>query len=400
MLIRPGNNGQLRGAVFEALVQHWAISAGYVPVVAPTLPPAPSDDPQLFDLHGLPMVHGLGEGHNADVLLEYPIRLALTPKLRLLIECKGYGSRVGLSVIRGALGLRTDINLFRQLSDDELRERQLTRRPPRAPAQFPHYHVAVASLFGFSEPAQSYAAVHHIELLDYSGLPILGGIADVVKSLAVARFYITDPEEEMEFESVEEDGEEDSRETSLGSTVSKGLLDALRARDFSVLQQALRRAEMSGTSPGVNDLERIFGMAQSVRAAYTATLANGLHFQLLARQPLSAGVLADHINAADGAVNFEIYYDRRETKTWRLVFGAHTLEFSLPRVLLNAWRRGGEQGIDALRMKQGYFRRIDIVGPFSVNEQGRPLFRHLVGQLDQGFLRRALRAAGVQDAHV
>lgn len=390
----------MRGAVFEALVQHWAISAGYVPVPIPTAAHPATGDSQLFDLHGLPMVHGLGEGHNADVLLDYPIRLALTPKLRLLIECKGYGSRVGLSVIRGALGLRTDINLFRQISDVELRERQLARRPPRAPAQFPHYHVAVASLFGFSEPAQSYAAAHHIELLDYSGLPILGGIADVVKSLTVARFYITDPEEEGAVDDNEEDGDEEVRETSLASAVSRALLDALKARNFDVLQESVRRAEISETSPGVNDLERIFGMAQSVRAAYTATLANGLHFQLLARQPLSAEIFANHINAADGAVNFEIYYDRRETKTWRLVFGGHTLEFSLPRVLLNAWRRGGEQGVDALRIKQGHFRRIDIVGPFSATEQGRPLIRHIVGKLDVEFLRRALDAAGVRDAQI
>jgi hypothetical protein len=391
--MRWGNSGQLRGAVFEALVRHWAVTAGYVPVKIPDARhPEPKDDAQLFDLHGLPMVHGIGEGHNADVLLEYPVRLALTPKLRLLIECKGYNGRVGLPVIRGAVGLRADVNAFRQLSNDELAERRLTRRPPRTPQQFPHYHLAVASLFGFSDPAQSYAAAHHIELLDYSGLPILGNIARVVSRMQVAAFS---PGEvapvELDGNAFEEDGE-----PVLPAVVSTALSAALDSGHFEDVVETLARAGVPRDRPGIQDLERVFGAASSVRASYTATLANGLHFHMLARRPVSIDWrLGRRSRLRDADLEFEIYYDQRETRSWHLAVGGLRLEFALPRVLLNAWRRGRDQQAEAAIMKDEHFRRVDIVGPVETTPNGRPQIRHLVGILNPDFLRRALRAAGV-----
>lgn len=96
-----GTNAGLRGAVFEVLVKDLALRSGYRPIAEG------AKELQLFTLGTLPMVHGLGEGHNADVLLSYPFRMALTPEMRLLIECKVYQARVGLDTIRtpSALGL-------------------------------------------------------------------------------------------------------------------------------------------------------------------------------------------------------------------------------------------------------------------------------------------------------
>src|SRR5262249_11696861 len=146
------------------LVKRLATAAGFRPARFPSV------DRQLYERARLPMIHGLGEGHNADVLLDYPFQMAMTPPMRLLIECKGYQKGVGLEVIRSVVGLRLDLNAFRQLTDDELNYRERIKRPSRRPTSFPNYNLAVASLLGFSQPAQAFAATHHIELLDYSDL--------------------------------------------------------------------------------------------------------------------------------------------------------------------------------------------------------------------------------------
>lgn len=379
MPTRWGNDGQLRGAVFEALVRHWAAAAGYAPI---DIPVPPLGERQLYGLNGLPMVHGLGEGHNADVLLEYPVRLALTPHMRLLVECKGYGAAVGLPIVRGALGLRTDINAFRQLSDAELQRRAAARRPAGNPERHPYYHVAVASLFGFSEPAQSYAAAHHIELLDYSGLPLLGGLAEIVSGLKVDRFRPPD-----------DGGNGEGPDRGFPDLVRQGLTLGLENGNFNAVEETLRRQQVA--VPGLDELERIFGIASRVRTAYSATLANGLHVHMLAARALPAHLLNDEQRQGN-ELTFRIYYDKGRTETWWLEIGGVRLEFSLPRVLLSMWRSAPDIRRGALRIKDEFFRQIDIAGPFETMD-GRRVVRHVVGVLDREFFLRALRDAGMTD---
>lgn len=381
MIRKWGNDGQLRGAVFEALVRHWAIVAGYVPIDFPVPPPG---DQQLYGLNGLPMVHGLGEGHNADVLLEYPVRLALSPHTRLLIECKGYAGTIGLPIVRGALGLRTDINAFRQLTGPELLRRQVARRPAASPIRHPYYHIAVASLFGFSDPAQSYAAAHHIELLDYAGLPILGQLAETVSTLSVDRFR---PENDAAIAA-------DAEAQSLPELASTALSAALEAGDFGLLTRAFREHHLD-RAPGIGDFERIFGIANPIRFAYTATLANGLHVHMLATRALPLALLNNGQQAGPDLA-FRVFYDKGETETWWLEIDGIRLEFSLPRVLLNVWKETPDVPRGALRIKDQYFRQIDIVGPLETAD-GRKIIRHLVGVLDRQFFLRAMRDAGIGD---
>lgn len=110
-------NARLRGTVFEVLVTHFASLAGYS-----VCAPATKDD-QLYAWAGMPMVHGLGEGHNADVLMVPPMVLPMTPESRLLIECKGYAKKVSLDVIRGAITVRNDLNSYKPLSNEEITRR-------------------------------------------------------------------------------------------------------------------------------------------------------------------------------------------------------------------------------------------------------------------------------------
>ena len=86
---------------------------------------------------------------------------------RLNFECKAYNKKVGLTIIRNALGLRYDINEFEIVTRTHLRERQNNRRSPLAidNRQRFNYQVGVASVEDFTKPAFEFAANNKIPLI-------------------------------------------------------------------------------------------------------------------------------------------------------------------------------------------------------------------------------------------
>ena len=68
------------GKAFEIFVKRLLINVGFREVK--------SDGLFVFDGSPGQMVQGLGEAHNADVLLEPPVQTPFLHKTRILIECK------------------------------------------------------------------------------------------------------------------------------------------------------------------------------------------------------------------------------------------------------------------------------------------------------------------------
>lgn len=118
------------------------------------------------------MIQGLGEAHNADVLLEPPVQTPFYSKTRLLIECKDYRTKISLNVVRSALGLREDINNFNivDMAELETRRRQNRRATPSVFDRY-SYQVAIAALAGFTAQAQKFAAAYRIPLVEFNKLP-------------------------------------------------------------------------------------------------------------------------------------------------------------------------------------------------------------------------------------
>lgn len=152
------------GKAFELFIKHILINVGFSDVK--------SDGLYIFDGAPGQMIQGLGEAHNADVLLEPPAQTPFYSRTRLLIECKDYRKKVGLNTIRSTLGLREDINHFDIVDVNRLLAR---RRQNRAGIVYPYerhtYQVAVASLSGFTFQAQEFAATHRIPLLEFNKMP-------------------------------------------------------------------------------------------------------------------------------------------------------------------------------------------------------------------------------------
>ena len=152
------------GKAFEILVKHILINVGFSEVQ--------SDGLYVFDGTPGQMIQGLGEAHNADVLLEPPVQTPFYFRTRLLIECKDYSEKTGLNIVRGVYALREDINHFNIVERDDLIARRCQNRPVFSDEydRF-SYQVAIASTSGFSIPAQYYATAYRIPLIEFNRLP-------------------------------------------------------------------------------------------------------------------------------------------------------------------------------------------------------------------------------------
>ena len=128
------------GKAFELFVKRILIHIGFSEVV--------SDGLYIYDGAPGQMIQGLGEAHNADVLLEPPVQTPFYSKTRLLIECKDYRKKISLNVVRSALGLREDINNFNIVDMAELATRRRQNRRANPPVFDRYsYQVAIAALW-------------------------------------------------------------------------------------------------------------------------------------------------------------------------------------------------------------------------------------------------------------
>lgn len=162
------------GKAFELFVKKILLNIGYAEVK--------SDGLYIFDGSPGQMIQGLGEAHNADVLLEPPVQIPFLSNTRILIECKDYKKRVGLDIVRSALGLREDVNHFDVIDINKLAERKKQRR-----SSIVHnyerfsYQVVVASLNGFTTQAQEFAATHRIPLLGFDKMPFWSNLRYILE---------------------------------------------------------------------------------------------------------------------------------------------------------------------------------------------------------------------------
>lgn len=165
-----------KGKAFELFVKRILVMIGFLEVK--------SDGLYIFDGAPGQMIQGLGEAHNADVLLEPPVQTPFLGSIRLVVECKDYKNKIGLDIIRSALGLRDDINHFDIVDKKELEERRTNWRYGLVHdyERF-SYQVAVAAINGFTIPAQNFAATHRIPLIEFDKMSFWGGFNNLLEQI-------------------------------------------------------------------------------------------------------------------------------------------------------------------------------------------------------------------------
>lgn len=154
----------LSGKDFEYLIKNILLNAGFNEIN--------SDELYIFDSPAGQMLQGLGQAHNTDVLVEPPFQIPFYFPTRLIVECKNHTKQAGLNIVRSALGLREDVNSFNIIDINVLKERKISRRT-MSTYNFDRYHyqVAVASMNGFTLPAQEFALAHQIPLITFTKMP-------------------------------------------------------------------------------------------------------------------------------------------------------------------------------------------------------------------------------------
>lgn len=154
----------MKGKLFEELIRNILLRIGFSQIK--------SDGLYIFDGAPGQMIQGIGQAHNADVLLMPPAQTPFYFPSRLLIECKNYERSIGLNVVRSALGLREDINSFEFVDLNVLQARRNHRRKAGIyNYQRYYYQVAVAAFHDFSTAAQEFALAHRIPLISFEKLP-------------------------------------------------------------------------------------------------------------------------------------------------------------------------------------------------------------------------------------
>jgi hypothetical protein len=149
----PINIDSIKGYILEEVLAYLIRNTGYRLIVDS------SEDPDDLRMSGGSLkVKGRGAEHQVDVLGQLKWIPAFTFPIRLFIEAKFRGGKIGLPIVRNAVGVILDINQkYKPIGSNS------------APQLRYHYAYSLFSISGFSGPAQDMAFSHEISLIDLSG---------------------------------------------------------------------------------------------------------------------------------------------------------------------------------------------------------------------------------------
>lgn len=149
----------IKGSYLEFIIRELLKNCGFSKVKP--------DDLYIFQRGDLTMIHGKGSAHDADVLMNPPIQMPFSFPFRLNFECKAYKNKIGLSIVRNALGLRNDINNFEIVTKSQIQLRRNKRRDSNAieGRQRFNYQVGVGSIEEFTNDAFEFSANNKIPLI-------------------------------------------------------------------------------------------------------------------------------------------------------------------------------------------------------------------------------------------
>lgn len=335
----------VKGKLFEYFVYRMLLSCGFHPVS--------KDDLIIFKGQAGMMIQGLGQPHNADVLVSPPIQIPFHYPTRLLIECKCLEDAVGLPIIRNALGLREDINRFDIVTEEILKNRQKpgTKKKIYYDLQRYNYQVAVASMNGFKVTAFPYAKTHRIPLISFRDNLIFEEIRNCI-------------------ERIEE-------EALKNKQVSEYILNFLKNSDHQLDYYCESEYECFDIfMKAVHNLEiRIsIGVLEDGNIIFLYKEDNNLNENL------------DRLNYEDG---YSIYWSRK-WKAWELRNETTKYLFELPKEIYDEWiKQEDNKYIKALRIKQDHLSKIVLFD--NINRKIRDKECIKVLYISQNFMNNARR---------
>ena len=307
----------LRGKLFEFFVEKILLTCGFYPVR--------KDNLLVYEGSAGTMVQGLGQPHNADVLVSPPIQTPFYFPTRLIVECKCYDNPVGLPIIRNALGMREDINHFDIVTEEILENRKSSRTTciKSFPIKRYNYQVAVASYNGFKNTAFPFAQAHRIPLISFF------------------QSHLFDPIHEYMIK-IEEEAEKDE-------VFKNKIITFLRDNREQVFYSQLPNLSNNYFDLFYEELIRLQGK-MAVGLLEDGTII------FLVKETEEYEVLHS-VEYTDGC---SIHW-ADQASAWKLKSNKEVYYFELPREIYNQWiSYVGSERQAALRIKQQFFSKIVI----------------------------------------
>ena len=170
----------IRGMLLEEAVLHLLRHSGYRAVETA------EGDPTLEAGHSGLEVKGRGTNHQIDAIADFGVHQPFSNPQRLLVEAKFYapGTKVGLPVVREAVGVLKDVSEFWVIGDDQV-----------VPKGRYHYQYAVLSATGYTPQAQRYAFVQDVYLIPFAESAYFRPIIDAIRGvIAPPQFRGSNPD--------------------------------------------------------------------------------------------------------------------------------------------------------------------------------------------------------------
>lgn len=317
----------LKGKAFEYFMRKLLIGCGFTSVK--------SDGTIIYDGSAGQMVHGLGQPHNADVLMSPPIQTPFYYTTNLIVECKWHNEPLGIPFARNVLGLREDLNHFDIVTKDILDARKTYRgsTPKLYPFDRCIYQVALASVSGFKRTTIEFANVHRIPLISFAEATLFKELRDFLDMADKIENNLT----ESDITSLKDVwmGKEDWKHYSRRFWLDKSLSAFF---------------------------EYVDKITQSVNIAI---LKNGTLLFLHKLRGEEQLYYVDRNKENDGS--FTLYWDEYKY-VWTLCGQEKIYQFELPKEMLVEWKEASDQWEDefktrekALHMKKGYFSEIYLL---------------------------------------
>lgn len=312
---------QIRGAILEEVVLVLLEKIGYKIITS-------GNEGTRRGKAGLE-VPGRGEWHQIDALAAPIFAPAFIFPIRLMVEakCNKPKTKVGIGVLRNSLGVLTDIS-----------QNYFTVNAPGGAVQLKrfNYHSAIFSTSGFTINAIRFAIAHQIFPIQYSDVPLMAPIAELIRRLQPDHIVKT------------------ARRKSLTQV-------KVRRRVRDIIEDPSTRNTGDFTSDGFGIIQEIGTNLRHIGGSYFGMMKGGWPLHLLSTQPLSPNAFQLDIMScrvrftSNGACILQPSEYEEGTEEW------FQLQFSLPNEVIRILQHLSDS-LQLPNLKREYFKSISLSG--------------------------------------
>lgn len=309
--------GQIQGMLLEEAILFLLRVSGYRPVWQ--IKNKNHDTSLKQGKSGLE-IKGRGGSHQIDAIADFVITQPFSNPQRLLLEAKCYRNKVGIEVVRNAIGVLKDVSEY-WVSRERL--------PPKSRY---HYQYALFSSSGYSSEAQKCAYAHDIFLIPLEKSKYFKPVIDSIRAVIACEL----------------------KEGKKLKNVREAVRSALN-RDYdkrTLLNKILHE-------PSIELFENFFRACEAIKGALLAMVAGRFPIFLVPNPEIRIDEL--HTRASNGD-RFQIYWDNDGWYVKSSRDHKNLFSFDLPTELFELYAKDGSLSpVSAIDLKKSFLSELQVV---------------------------------------